>query len=237
MKTPDASPFILLLTGAITGTLAAALFFPTASPIPDGWGNILGSFLGVVGAFWVARFTFRMENRARIAQANQSLREQIIAARVELSMAETECKNLLDELEWAVPYIKSNPNSPDARKKVEDVLSSHATWIVKNGIKKAIPLIKTVKEEHKDKLRAIEISWINATIDFLQREQDFDDTIKNRLDEIFRTCQLHDNPLSALTTVEKTQSDAIIRHCKHILNELTQRLQELSNILFRLDNV
>ncbi|WP_341363859.1 hypothetical protein P8T57_17670 [Thalassospira sp. SN3W] len=73
MKLPDFTPLILLSTGAITGALCAALFFPNTVPLPDGWGDVLGSSLGVAGAFYIARTTFWLEYRTKTKDATKPL--------------------------------------------------------------------------------------------------------------------------------------------------------------------
>ena len=77
MKFSDLNPVVLLSLGACTGALGAAVFFPVAVPLPVGWGDIIGSTLGVIGAFFVARAAFRMEERSRRSNELRPLKAQL----------------------------------------------------------------------------------------------------------------------------------------------------------------
>ncbi|BDW88544.1 hypothetical protein [Thalassospira tepidiphila] len=77
MRFSDLNPVIILVLGACTGALGAALFFPVAVPLPDGWGDIIGSTLGVIGAFFVARAGFRMEEKSRRSNEVRPLISQL----------------------------------------------------------------------------------------------------------------------------------------------------------------
>ncbi|WP_417815608.1 hypothetical protein [Thalassospira alkalitolerans] len=92
MRPFDLNPVILLSLGACTGALGAALFFPIAVPLPDGWGDIIGSTLGVIGAFFVARAAFRMEERSRRSNEVRPLISQLEVINVGIDA-------LLDSLE------------------------------------------------------------------------------------------------------------------------------------------
>ncbi|NIY77072.1 hypothetical protein HED22_15570 [Thalassospira sp. HF15] len=76
MKLPDLSPLTLLATGTITGILATLIFGPQVAEIPEGWGDIVGSIFGVVGAFYVARLTFNLEHKTKTAATNRPLQSQ-----------------------------------------------------------------------------------------------------------------------------------------------------------------
>jgi len=77
LRFSDLNPVVLLALGACTGALGAALFFPVAVPLPVGWGDIIGSTLGVIGAFFVARAAFRMEERSRRSNELRPMKAQL----------------------------------------------------------------------------------------------------------------------------------------------------------------
>ena len=89
MKSGDWNTILLIVFGCLLGFVGCVIFFPGFPPMPDGWGSILGSTLGVAGAFLVANWTFTLRQKAEETKTWRPFRERCELAIYMLPRIET----------------------------------------------------------------------------------------------------------------------------------------------------
>ncbi|KEO58770.1 hypothetical protein [Thalassospira permensis] len=113
MKSGDWNTILLIVFGCLLGFAGCVIFFPGFPPMPDGWGSILGSTLGVAGAFLVANWTFTRRQKAEDAKSWRPFHQRCELAMYMLPKAETRLHEATESLKELYDLVaKANSHRP-----------------------------------------------------------------------------------------------------------------------------
>ncbi|MBC05351.1 hypothetical protein [Thalassospira sp.] len=99
MKDKQLHALVLLLCGWLTGIVSSLIFLPSLSIVSDGWGSILGSAIGVFGAFFAAHLSFQWQEDAAHTKAMKPFHQRFALAIEKAPVALERLKELQPQLE------------------------------------------------------------------------------------------------------------------------------------------